>query len=699
MIILEAMLSLQGACAAEAGDERRLRSGAAEGLAAGDELMRGMDMTLKGITVTELGGGEDADLPYLKGVTGREEAAKEEGKESAILIEAALYQRKDSEMEALVPGEVSQRAAPECKGGGERTVTVRTEHISHEERACTVYWEHPSCTVKRIMSRETEEITKTGGSVPAPGTALRLAFFPELSGTDPGNAVFTAGRNTWLIEKPSPGNGWRALLACPQKSECTVTARVQRLSWHPETSPSERLCAPLEGEGVSWSCISEVTQDDPALMGFPPPEGPLYEGGDGRGSVCLEASATFTGRVIPDRSDECGGDTESCVLTRSSCVEGTELPNGECGELEKIYSCERKTFTEETRTVTDDGSCSVPCYGTECARETEREKGSDLAKASALGEAALSADTDMSCDGGACTVFSGSGRGCSRKAGGLVNCCKKGGSARLTDYMDMYSGVRDILRREKSREGGTRALWSGDAESEESVTEHPVSSGKDSADAGTPERKGSGDTTREASEEFRAKYGDSSAEKLFSSDGRSLRKGRSQAMPSLMDAFGEFGLKNIFGDLLSCPEDDLRATTSAVSRSCHYLGSYCSRQVLGVCLKRRSSWCCFSSPLARIVQEQGRAQLGRSFGSARHPECRGFTMEELGALDWDAMNLSEWTEIERETGHYPDEESAAKAGENLGTGLYDRSFRRAEAAAAKLDAAAESGRSMEDLSR
>ena len=169
-------------------------------------------------------------------------------------------------------------------------------------------------------------------------------------------------------------------------------------------------------------------------------------------------------------------------------------------------------------------------------------------------------------------------------------------------------------------------------------------------------------------------------------------------MPSLMAAFGEFGLKNIFGDLLSCPEDDLRATTSAVSRSCHYLGSYCSRKVLGVCLKRRSSWCCFSSPLARIVQEQGRAQLGRSFGSARHPECRGFTVEELGALDWDAMNLSEWTEIERETGHYPDEESAAKAGENLGTGLYDRSFRRAEAAAAKLDAAAESGRSMEDLS-
>ena len=74
-------------------------------------------------------------------------------------------------------------------------------------------------------------------------------------------------------------------------------------------------------------------------------------------------------------------------------------------------------------------------------------------------------------------------------------------------------------------------------------------------------------------------------------------------------------------------------------------------------------------------------------------------MEELGALDWDMMDLSEWVEIEKETGHFPDEEKAAKAGENLGTDLYGRSYQRAAASAEKLDAAAESGGSMEDLSR
>jgi hypothetical protein len=698
ILILQAMLCPGvSQAAAPQGEERELRSGAAEGLSTGDELLKGAAPGLDGISVRELGGGEEADLSALQGVQSREEDSVAAGRESAILNEAALYQRKDSSMEALVPDSVSRRSAPECALGGERSVAVRTEHVSHEERICTEYWEHPACTVTRIMSMETETIMKEGRNGP-PGTVIEYAPFPELRGTDPADVTFTADSNTYIVSLPSPGNGWTAVLACPGSS-CSITASVRRMAWHPEYSPSERLCSPLEGETASYTCTREIHEGDPALQGAAPPEGSLYEGGDGLGSVCLEAVIAFSGRKIPDRSDECGSDVKGCALRRSECVEGTELSNGECGELEKVYSCETRTYTEETRTVSDGGGCSVPCYGTECARETVRETGSDLAKASAISEAAMGADTDMSCDGGACMVFSGSGRGCSRKAGGLVNCCKKGGSSRLTDYMDMYSGVRDILRRGKSREGGKDALWSGDTESEKDVTEKPVSSGKDSADAGTPEKKGDEDTTRETSEEFRQKYGDSSASKLFSSDGSSFRKGRSQTMPSLMDAFEEFGVRNIFGDLLSCPEDDLRATTRAVSRSCHYLGSYCSRKVLGVCLTRRSSWCCFSSPLARIVQEQGRAQLARSFGSARHPECRGFTMEELGALDWDMMDLSEWVEIEKETGHFPDEEKAAKAGENLGTDLYGRSYQRAEASAEKLDAAAESGGSMEDLSR
>ena len=70
----------------------------------------------------------------------------------------------------------------------------------------------------------------------------------------------------------------------------------------------------------------------------------------------------------------------------------------------------------------------------------------------------------------------------------------------------------------------------------------------------------------------------------------------------------------------------------------HYLGEYCARRVLGVCIRRERAWCVFGSKLGRIFQQQGRAQLGIGWGS-----CRGFTVAELEGIDFDALNLGEFT--------------------------------------------------------
>ena len=70
----------------------------------------------------------------------------------------------------------------------------------------------------------------------------------------------------------------------------------------------------------------------------------------------------------------------------------------------------------------------------------------------------------------------------------------------------------------------------------------------------------------------------------------------------------------------------------------HYLGQYCARRVLGVCIRRDRAWCVFGSKLGRIFQQQGRAQLGIGWGS-----CRGLTVAELEGVDFDALDLSEFT--------------------------------------------------------
>ena len=43
----------------------------------------------------------------------------------------------------------------------------------------------------------------------------------------------------------------------------------------------------------------------------------------------------------------------------------------------------------------------------------------------------------------------------------------------------------------------------------------------------------------------------------------------------------------------------------------------------------------------RVIQEQGRAQLGLSFGTAKNPDCRGLNLEEIQRINWDKIDWSE----------------------------------------------------------
>jgi conjugal transfer mating pair stabilization protein TraN len=102
--------------------------------------------------------------------------------------------------------------------------------------------------------------------------------------------------------------------------------------------------------------------------------------------------------------------------------------------------------------------------------------------------------------------------------------------------------------------------------------------------------------------------------------------------------------------LLSCDQDDQMVAMRKSSRLCTYLGSYCSKKFLGACLNKKESYCCFNSRLSRIINEQGRGQIGKGFGSAKSPNCTGFTPEELQSLDFGRMDLSEfYSEIQPKT--------------------------------------------------
>jgi hypothetical protein len=74
---------------------------------------------------------------------------------------------------------------------------------------------------------------------------------------------------------------------------------------------------------------------------------------------------------------------------------------------------------------------------------------------------------------------------------------------------------------------------------------------------------------------------------------------------------------------------------------CHRVGTYCAKKVLGKCVKKKISFCCFSSKLLKAFHEQGRAQIGMGWGKPKHPLCRGFTIEEVQRIDFSKLDLRE----------------------------------------------------------
>ena len=96
--------------------------------------------------------------------------------------------------------------------------------------------------------------------------------------------------------------------------------------------------------------------------------------------------------------------------------------------------------------------------------------------------------------------------------------------------------------------------------------------------------------------------------------------------------------------LLSCEDAEQVLAMKRDNRLCHGVGSYCSARlpIIRTCIETTETYCCFNSRLSRIINEQGRAQLGRGWGGAQGPDCSGFALAQLQALDFSRMDLTEF---------------------------------------------------------
>ena len=100
--------------------------------------------------------------------------------------------------------------------------------------------------------------------------------------------------------------------------------------------------------------------------------------------------------------------------------------------------------------------------------------------------------------------------------------------------------------------------------------------------------------------------------------------------------------------LASCTVEEEELAEARAAGVTHYLGEYCAKRILGICRRRDRAWCVFTSELGRILHEQARPQLGMTWA-----DCRGFTIAEIQRIDFDRVDLSEFTETLLDTSQAP----------------------------------------------
>jgi conjugal transfer mating pair stabilization protein TraN len=310
-------------------------------------------------------------------------------------------------------------------------------------------------------------------------------------------------------------------------------------------------------------------------------------------------SQTTTDDCQPLRNRGCSQIGSKCIDTSSQ---------GACMLYEQTWQC--KVSSGSSSTITNCGGQQF-CLEGNCF-DTGYTPDTDFAKAVAMLEVQREAGQYL--DPNTLEVFKGHDNRCRKKLFGLVNCCKGGG----TDG-SLFSNLNLILGAGGQAIGAIGSTYTYDALFVSEAPELVLAGFEALFGVGGGSSALAGLIAGELSVE------------LF--------------VTSLVPGPWTIAMLAIqLSGILDCEQDEQILAMKRDARLCAGVGSYCSSRIpiLRICIETTESYCCFNSRLSRIINEQGRAQLGKGWGAPQSPDCSGFTVTQLQSLDFSRMNLSEF---------------------------------------------------------
>lgn len=530
--------------------------------------------------------------------------------------------------------------------------------------------QYPSCENQLVAKIR---VADTGGSAwYFSGVEMRVRFWRKTS-------------DTWQWSQPDCPNVVQAI----QDGFCTGTVQCTQNNSNCMTIGGVTLCdgqlepAPAPTQGIPNGCIRAEVNANCAPNGtlecYTDVNGvlrcPQNTGGNPNGCATLESNP-------------------SCGFISSQCLDGTTGASGTCYVREETWDC-GVTTSVPTSTTGTTYTCTGPirCMGNECVTQVT-ENNPDFARALGALNTAQHIATDNNCltqasqngghyDVSTCTIFSGEPYECKRAVGGIVDCCETPGGVSLADYITLIYKLNDAGAFETAAEWALefppiRGSWETLRAGWDSVSGTFTDAWSSVSDwFGSAWNSMGGGTTAAASEQAaslsldqfkqqimqaaadwtRDMFGDAVADALFTETGGSVALNQSvtNGLQTLSTIFMYYMIAMLIIQIVwECEERELELGAKRELRLCHRIGSYCRSRVASSCIESRTSYCCFSSPLSRIIQEQVRPQFpAMTWGTPQNPQCGGLTIDQLAQVDWSAVNLDEWIGILNLAGHYP----------------------------------------------
>lgn len=333
----------------------------------------------------------------------------------------------------------------------------------------------------------------------------------------------------------------------------------------------------------------------------------------------------------------------ACVVIKSECTDH-KAETGACTSWNYTYKCETKAQTTSSELV-----CSSDIFNTSTLT-TPSNPNDTFVKAALAME--IARQTQVYGEGGATTVFNGEVEKCTKGYWGIRDCCT--GAPGAQSNRTFVGTLTGSVGMSTVKYAGQTAIdyaspYVFDAMYSSGMFSEGLMTSISSASSVIANEAGQAAATNFAANGFTmSAYGFTYGTGSFAG---------SNALAGTMDLSSSLGMTQGQGfisfnpyvfvammviqylqSLSQCEEEEMMFQMHKGASLTHFVKEECTKTLFGSCVEHTQTHCGFNSVLAKIINVQGKTQLGLDVSN-----CAGLTIDQVGKIDFKQIDMSEFS--------------------------------------------------------